>query len=119
MPDLLPTLDPRPLQDLLEMGAEPDLVAELASLLKEDVPTRLAALRRALEAEDAEAGIPEAHQLKGALGTMGLLRFAELGRQMEDHLRAGEWEAARSLLEILPAAHEEALAAIHAAFPEA
>ena len=119
MPDLLPIFDSRPLRDLLEMGAEPGLVAELVGLLEADVPARMAALRRALERDDGEAAIPEAHQLKGALGTMGFQRFADLGHRMEEHLRAGEWEAARSLLETFPAAYEEALAAIRMAFPEA
>ncbi|HJV39427.1 MAG TPA: Hpt domain-containing protein [Geothrix sp.] len=119
MPDLPPVLDPRPLRDLLEMGAEPGLVTELIGLLEADVPARMAALRQALEREDGDAAIPEAHQLKGALGTMGLRRFADLGHRMEEHLRAGEWEAARHLLEAFPAAYEEALAAIRAAFPEA
>lgn len=101
------------------MGAEPGLVTELIGLLEADVPARMAALRQALEREDGNAAIPEAHQLKGALGTMGLQRFADLGHRLEEHLRAGEWEASRRLLEAFPAAYGEALAAIRAAFPEA
>lgn len=101
------------------MGAEPGLVTELIGLLEADVPARMAALRKALEHEDGDAAIPEAHQLKGALGTMGFPRFADLGHRMEGYLRAGEWEAARRLLETFPAAYKEALVAIRSAFPEA
>ena len=60
-----------------------------------------------------------AHQLKGALGTLGLQRFADQVRQLEDHLREGRWGDARGLVDTFPAAYEEALAALQSAFPEA
>ena len=118
MSDLLPVLDARPLRNLLEMGAEPGLVRELVGLLQADVPLRMASLRKALEEGNPEAAIPDAHQLRGALGTLGLQRFADLTRQLEDHLRTGDRTAARRLLEAFPAAYGEALAALRAAFPE-
>lgn len=101
------------------MGAEPGLVGELVGLLRADAPVRLASLRKALEAGDQEAAIGALHQLKGALGTLGLQRFAGLVRQMEDQLREGCWGEAWGLVEAFPAAYEEALAALIAAFPEA
>jgi HPt (histidine-containing phosphotransfer) domain-containing protein len=111
-------IDPRPLQDLLEMGAEPGLVGELIGLLEGDFPTRLASLRKALEASDKEAALPEAHQLKGALGTLGLPRFADLVRELEGHLREGRWDEARRLVGTFPAAYQEAVTALRTAFPE-
>jgi HPt (histidine-containing phosphotransfer) domain-containing protein len=118
LPDPLPVLDPQPLQDLLEMGAEPGLVRELVGLLEVDAPARLTALRKALADEDKGVASPEAHQLKGALGTLGLMRFADLTRQLEEYLQEGRWNEARSLLETFPTAYEEALAALRSAFPE-
>ena len=118
MPDL-PTLDPRPLQELLDIGAGPDLVQELVGRLKEDAPPRLVTLRAALEAADDATVIQEAHQLKGALGNMGLQRFADLAARIEAHVRDGRREPARALAEALPAAYEEALAALQDAFPKA
>ena len=119
MPDLLPVLDLAPLRDLLELGAEPELVQELIGLLEEDIPVRLAGLRKALAAADAEAAVQDAHQMKGALGNMGLLRFAELARRMEEASREGRLEEVRDLVEAIPAAHKEALAALRKAFPGA
>ena len=119
MANLLPVLDPQPLQALLDMGAESGLVGELIALLKADAPVRLAALRKALEATDLEAALGAVHQLKGGLGTLGLQRFAERVRQVEDQLREGHWDGAQELVEIFPGAYEEALAALQAAFPEA
>jgi HPt (histidine-containing phosphotransfer) domain-containing protein len=101
------------------MGAEPGLVQELIDLLKEDVPPRLVSLRKALEASDEASALQEAHQLKGALGNLGLQRFADLARCIEEHVRGGRWESARSLAQGLPAAYEEALATLRSAFPEA
>ncbi|WP_275976150.1 Hpt domain-containing protein [Geothrix oryzisoli] len=117
--DPLPVIDPQPLRDLLDMGAEPGLVGELIGLLEGDVPVRLAFLRTALAASDREAALPQAHQLKGALGTMGLQRFAGLVQQLEGLLREAQWEEARRLLDTFPVAYEEALAALRSTFPEA
>lgn len=118
MPDL-PILDPRPLQDLLGIGAGPDLVQELIGLLQEDAPPRLVILRAALAAADDATVIQEAHQLKGALGNLGLQRFADLAARIEAHVRDGHREPARELAEALPAAYEEALEALKEAFPGA
>ena len=119
MSDLLPVLDLRPLRDLLDLGAEPELVEELIGLLQEDVPVRLASLRKALAESNDETAIQDAHQLKGALGNMGLQRFADLARELEDILRAHDLDTARNLVETIPAAFEEAMAALREAFPQA
>lgn len=115
----LPVLDPRPLQDLLDLGAGPELVQELIVLLREDAPPRMEAVRRAVTAGDGALALQEAHQLKGALGNLGLVRFADLARQVEDLVREGRPEAAEGILPAFPAAYEEALVALQAAFPEA
>lgn len=119
LPDPLPVLDPQLLQGLLDMGADPGLVPELVELLRADAPVRQAALWGALDAGDQDAAIQEAHRLKGALGTLGLLRFADQASHMEACFREERWEEARALLEAVPAAYEEALAALLAAFPGA
>ena len=100
------------------MGAEPGLVQELIGLLKEDVPPRILSLASALDSADEDLSIQEAHQLKGATGNLGLQRFAALAGQVEDCAREGAWDEARGLVKALPAAYDEALAALLAAFPE-
>lgn len=113
----LPILDPSPLQDLLDLGAGPGLVQELVGLLREDTPARLAALDGALAAGDAGLAFQEAHQLKGSLGNLGLVRAADLARQVEGLAREGRVEAALGTARALGEAYEEALAALQAAFP--
>ncbi len=98
------------------MGAGLGLVEELVVLLKEDAPPRFALLRAALGTGDATAAIHEAHQLKGALANLGLKRIADLAARIEAQARKGHLDAA--LIAALPAAYEEALTALEAAFPK-
>jgi len=115
----LPILDPAPLHDLLDMGGTEGLVQELITLYQEDVPIRLALLKTALGALDGVQTMAEAHQLKGALGNLGLLRFADMAASIETHAREGHLDQAPPLAEGLPVAYQEALAALKMAFPEA
>ena len=112
-----PVLDPQPLRDLLDMGAAPELVQELIALYEEDVPLRMAMLRTALAALDARQTMMDAHQLRGALGNLGLLRFAELAAGIETFAREGHLERVPALAEALPAAYEEARLALRACHP--
>jgi HPt (histidine-containing phosphotransfer) domain-containing protein len=100
------------------MGAEPGLVQELIGLLKEDVPPRILSLASAVDSADENLSIQEAHQLKGATGNLGLQHFADLAGRIEDCVREGRWGDTRGLVKELPAAYDEALAALVAAFPE-
>jgi HPt (histidine-containing phosphotransfer) domain-containing protein len=113
----LPILDPHPLQELLEIGAGVELVQELIGILREDVPLRMALMQSGLEARDTEKVMMEAHQLKGSSGNLGLLRLAELARQIEAEARAGRLEQVPAWLKAIPGALEEGLAALGEAFP--
>ena len=114
----LPVLDPQPLRDLLEMGVAPALIQELITLFQEDVPTHVAVLRSALTALDGRQTRMEAHQLKGALGNLGLARFADLASRIEACAMADHLDMAPILAEALPAAYEEALVALRKAHPQ-
>jgi HPt (histidine-containing phosphotransfer) domain-containing protein len=114
----LPVLDPKLLQDLLDLGAPQGLVQELIALFQEDVPERIAALRMALGSLDAGQTLQEAHQLKGALGNMGLVRFADMASRIEIHAREGHLEQAPVVADALSAAYDQALLALIEAFPE-
>jgi HPt (histidine-containing phosphotransfer) domain-containing protein len=113
----LPVLDPGQLRDLLDLGAPPGLIHELIALFQEDVPARIAALRMALGSLDAEQTMQEAHQLKGSLANLGLVRFADMAARIEVYAREGHLEQAPALAESLPAAYVEALLALNQAFP--
>jgi HPt (histidine-containing phosphotransfer) domain-containing protein len=112
----LPILDPQPLQDLLNLGGSAGLIQELIALFQEDVPIHMAILKTALDASDAPQVLMEAHQLKGALGNLGLVRFADLASRIEAHAREGHLQQAPRVAEVLPAAFEEALHALNTAY---
>ena len=112
-----PVLDPQPLRDLLDMGAAPELVQELITLFEADIPIHMSNLSSALTALDIRKTLMEAHQLKGALGNLGLVRFADLASRIEAFVRDGQLESAPALAEALPAAYEEALQALRASHP--
>ncbi len=114
----LPILDPQPLNDLLDLGGSADLIHELIDLFQEDVPIRLAALSAAFAASDAPQVMMEAHQLKGALSNMGLVRFADLASRIEARARDGQLEPVPGMDEVFSAAYEEALQALKAAYPQ-
>ena len=115
----LPVLDSRPLRDLLDLGAAPALIQELITLFEEDVPTRVTLLRMALAASDAQQTMMEAHQLKGALSNMGLVRFADLVSRIEAQAREGRLEQVPGMAETFSAAFVEALQALNTAYPRA
>lgn len=115
----LPVLDPQPLRDLLEIGAMEGLVQELIELYREDVPGRVDLLNRAIGAGDVRRTMAESHGLKGALGNLGLVRFAGLVAALEGLAHEGRMEEARLLSAGLSTAFEEALGALSATFEQA
>jgi HPt (histidine-containing phosphotransfer) domain-containing protein len=114
----LPILDPNQLGSLLDLGADLDLVRELVGLFVEDVPPRLISIQKALAEGNVDQVMEDAHHLKGSLGNMGLLRFADLARQMEEEARAGSLKSAPELLEAMHSAFPEGHAALKEAFLE-
>ena len=115
----LSVLDPAPLQELLDMGAEASLVQELVLLYQEDVPPRLARLAASFASGDAPGILVEAHQLKGATGNLGLMRFSDLAGRIETLVRQQQLQAAEPLIQALQGVYDEGLAALTQAFPAA
>jgi HPt (histidine-containing phosphotransfer) domain-containing protein len=115
--DDLPIFDPKPLHDLLNLGGSAEVIQELIALFQEDVPLHLALLKTAMGAVDGPKIMMEAHQLKGALGNLGLARFADLAARIEALALEGHLEQVPRLADTLTAAYEEALQALNAAFP--
>ena len=82
MPD--PTLDPGPLDELLEtVGGDREFLGELIETYLNDTPALLAALTRGLADGDAVVVRRAAHTLKSTSATFGATRLAWLGREIE------------------------------------
>jgi CheY-like chemotaxis protein/HPt (histidine-containing phosphotransfer) domain-containing protein len=77
---------------------QPNLLAELLDLFREDTPVRLAALRAALESGNADGMREGAHALKGSCASLGLRHLQELCATLERQGHEGALSEAHSTL---------------------
>jgi HPt (histidine-containing phosphotransfer) domain-containing protein len=78
---------------------QPNLLAELLDVFRQDAPVRLAAVRTALESGDTDGVRQGAHALKGSCAALGLLHLQELCATLESRGCAGTLaEADRTLV---------------------
>lgn len=85
--------DPERVADLrtLNTPGKPDLFFHLATPFADDAARRFRALVQALEGGDTGQAAREAHGLYGGAATLGAMRLADLCRQFEEQLSAGDW----------------------------
>ncbi|MCW5969345.1 MAG: response regulator [Blastocatellales bacterium] len=83
--------------DLLERtGGDHELVGELIELFLEDYPQHVDALRRAVDAGDANRLTSVAHTLKGSLGSIAAPRASAIAARLERMGRDGDATQARA-----------------------
>jgi DNA-binding response OmpR family regulator len=92
-----PPLDRDMLERLLELGG-PELFSDLAETFLRDAPVRLAELRRAVEAGDADLVQRSAHALRGSSGSMGATQMAQFCAGLQDAGARGDLEQSIGLL---------------------
>ena len=95
-------LDESVLEGLRALG-DASLLAELVELFVDETPSRLAALRNAVEDEDAGTVEQTAHTLKGSCSNMGAWRMANLCAELQELGSSGELTPASGLLDQLQA----------------
>jgi HPt (histidine-containing phosphotransfer) domain-containing protein len=105
------------LRELNEPG-EPDLYGEVATLFLDEAPTRLAEIRAALAAGNAEALYRAAHAVKGAARNVGAARIGDAAEAVEKRGRAGDLEGMAACLDALDAAVGASAPAIRAVIAE-
>ncbi len=81
-------------------------MASLLDLFLDVAPTRMQALRRAVERDDAAELFQSAHALAGEAATLGAEEVRSYGRWLADIGRAGSTDGAAALLEGLQGAFE-------------
>ncbi len=101
LPAAPPALDPVYLDRLhrLQEVTGRAVVGEIVDGFLEEIPRRLARLREALAAGDAEALAFVAHSLKGSSAQLGALRLASLSHVLELEARSGSLEGAAALVD--------------------
>jgi HPt (histidine-containing phosphotransfer) domain-containing protein len=93
-PPDLPLVDEAVLAELLaSTGDDPAFVRELLETYLAETPDQLAAIRAAIEADDAEALVRPAHTLKSSSATLGAMRLSALARELEMAGRSGSLAA--------------------------
>ncbi|HEX6086514.1 MAG TPA: response regulator, partial [Thermoanaerobaculia bacterium] len=93
------TLDVQTLERL--RAVSPDFLSEIAAIYLEDAPARLAALRDAVQRQDAQALTTAAHAFKSGSGNIGATALAGLCGALEAMGRGGNVsDAARTLAEL-------------------
>jgi signal transduction histidine kinase/CheY-like chemotaxis protein len=103
-PDVDPAANPEPIDRpalLDRLGGDEGLLTEVSRIFLEDCPVRLAAIRSAIEARDAERIRTSAHALKGAaanLSARGLFEAASTLERLGAESRLDAAEAASRLV---------------------
>jgi HPt (histidine-containing phosphotransfer) domain-containing protein len=90
-------LDAKTLEGLrmLAEATGTDLLADLAKTFREDTPKRIAALREALRAGDADGVKRVAHSLRGSAGALGATHLFAVASELEraaEHGAPVGWE---------------------------
>ena len=79
-------------------------MARILDLFLRDAPPKVAALRAALDARDADAVAYWAHALVSTSGNLGATRMQTLVRRIEQDALAGRWEPLPALVSELETA---------------
>jgi HPt (histidine-containing phosphotransfer) domain-containing protein len=80
------------------VGGDKALLVELAQMFLEELPVRLVELRAAVRGRDPERTRLAAHNLKGALATLGATPARDLAHDLEQLGRTGGLAAASGIL---------------------
>jgi two-component system, sensor histidine kinase and response regulator len=90
----------------LETATGKMIVAKLTELFSRNTPSRLASIRSAIAANEAERVNQEAHALKGSCLNLGARRMARFCADLEAQGQAGDLTGAASLLALVEAEYE-------------
>lgn len=109
-----PVIDLQVLDELraLEAAGKPDFLRRLLTMFTGHAPGLLAALREALDRQDAKSLAGAAHALKSSSGNMGAARLMTLCMKLERLARSGSLTGARELIAAVDAEYASATNAL-------
>jgi HPt (histidine-containing phosphotransfer) domain-containing protein len=108
-------LDSSALQALrASVGDDTEFLAELVTTFLADAPQQLVELRAAVASGDAEEVERGAHTLKSNAATFGIVRLADICRDLEDRASHGNLDGAEALVAAIEGALAEARPALEA-----
>ncbi len=97
---------------LSRVGGDKEIFVELCDIFLDDAPKRLAAIRTALGAGDAQALRAAAHAFKGSAGVFDADAIVAAARQLEELGGLGDLTGAPPVVETLEARTRELIAEI-------
>jgi len=97
----VPILDSKVIDNLRDLTEpdEDDPVIELVELFLDDAPQRIHQIRAQLQQRDQELARIAAHSLKGSARNLGALALSHAAEQVEDHIKADDWDGAEAGIE--------------------
>jgi histidine phosphotransfer protein HptB len=109
------TLDSSALQALrASVGDDLEFLAELVTTFLADAPQQLIELRAAVTSGNAQEVEREAHTLKSNAATFGIVRLADVCRDLEDRASHGNLDDAEALVAAIDDALAESRPALEA-----
>jgi HPt (histidine-containing phosphotransfer) domain-containing protein len=108
-------LDPAVVDSLRQLTppGEPDVLGEVLRLFLDEVPRRVARLKAAWDDRNAGELQRAAHSLKGSSGNIGAHHMYEICKQLDERGTAGDFNAARHLIDSLDEEYTRVEAEIH------
>ncbi len=103
---------------LAQLGGDEDVLKDVMTVFLQENSSRMEALRRAVDEEDAEAVHRAAHSLKGAAGCISLTAVAEAAAVLERMGRERGLSETQTVMAALEALMASAVEQILVAFPE-
>ncbi len=114
-PSTTSPLDTETFEGLRELsGEDPSFLVEVIQQFLKDGPRHVAAIRHAVEQEDAEALVKAAHGFKGSCRNMGAQPLGDLCMTLEEKGRAGDATQLDHLLPVLDQEYARAHTALEA-----
>ena len=95
-------------------GDDPEFLAELVGTFLEEIPSQLAELRAATASGDADVVRRVAHTLKSNAATFGIVRLADICRELEARASRGDLDGADEHVVAIEHALAEAQPDLHA-----
>jgi HPt (histidine-containing phosphotransfer) domain-containing protein len=96
----------------LQAEDEPDVVAQVIEMFREDAPARLARARAALARGDRAALALEGHSIRGTAGVIGASALREVAGAVEREANAEDFAAAGVQVDAMARAIDDVLAAL-------
>ena len=101
---------------LEKLGGDESLLHDVVDIFLAETPKKIAALRLAIQQNDADSVQKTAHSLKGELGYLGLLKISQMARELEEAGKKNDLQSAVNIFRSLEPELTTLLASMQSAY---